>query len=436
MKNNTILILGAGQAGMQAAFSLRNNGYEGKISLTSNENLLPYHRPPLSKAYLSGRMDEAALWFKPEHLYKDWNIDLDLNQTALAIDRKNKQVSFASGKQKHYDILIIATGANAYIPKTIGNTLLAPYKDHILSLRNLSDSKKLKKKLREIQSLTILGGGYIGLEIASIARKKRLNVSIIEQAKQILSRTASHELADFLVQFHQSQNVQFYLETHLSDLKLDLKLDSRQLILSLSGAHQIELKTDLLFLGIGAHLNIELAKQAGLDCERGILTDQTGKTSDSSIYAIGDVSQSSSPYFSGKQCLESIPNALESAKRTAAAITNKHSPPYSPPWFWSDQYDLKIQSIGLATETESVYSIQQASHLIKNPLQQNNLQSKQANAFLHFKNNLLKGCETINRSDIFMGIKQVLTRQLKIKKQNLMTDSNSIIKVLKDHLQK
>ncbi|HMA50296.1 MAG TPA: FAD-dependent oxidoreductase [Magnetospirillaceae bacterium] len=317
-----ILIAGAGHAGGTLAVLLRHFGHQGPITLIGEEAVLPYQRPPLSKAYLTGQAGVEGLKLRADGFYADNKVTTLLSTRVESIQRETRTVTLNDGATLPFDVLILATGCRA-------RTLPIP---GALVLRSLADADRLKHALRPGARLAIIGGGYVGLEVAASARAAGAEATIFEREKRILARVASETLSRFFHEYHTARGVE--IRTGAAFEKGDY---------------------DAVIVGIGADPCDELAKAAGLACDRGIIVDQAARTSDPAIYAIGDATLRPVPLYDGRlRRLESVPSALEQAKQAASSILGRPAPPPEVPWFWSDQYDLKLQIAGLTGEADQL----------------------------------------------------------------------------------
>jgi 3-phenylpropionate/trans-cinnamate dioxygenase ferredoxin reductase component len=329
-----VLIIGAGHAGGSAAAFLRQYGFEGRIVLAGAEAAPPYQRPPLSKAWLKGEAGLEDLLLRPESFYAEQTIELRTGVTATAIDATAKTVAFADGSVESYDALILATGSVLRkLPVTGG--------DHpdILELRTLKDAERLKAVLGPGKRLAVVGGGYVGLEAAASARALGAEAVVVERMDRVLARVASETLSDFFTTEHRAMGVEILTGADVVGVAPDG--------VTLSDGRTIA--ADAVLVGIGADACDALAATAGLACKGGVAVDETARTSDPAIYAIGDMTRRPIPTLGITWRLESVPNALEQAKQVAAAIVGRAPPAPEVPWFWSDQYDLKLQIAGLPT---------------------------------------------------------------------------------------
>ena len=337
MKND-VVIIGAGHAGGMTAISLRQRKYQGSITLIGEENLLPYQRPALSKGFLAGDIEEKRLYLKSQDYFDKNNISIIRNCEVVAIDRNNKIVLLKNQKQLGYEKLIIATGSIVNKLKTSSRVTDLYY------LRTIGDSLKIREKLRNKNKITIIGAGYIGLEIASIAIKKNLEVNVVELENRVMGRVVSSEVSDFFQKKHQSEGIKFKFNTSITDIEDQGK--QKKIICSDGSCFS----TDVVVVGVGITPNIELAKSSGLTCDNGILVDENGQTSDPHIFAVGDCSNHPNNIFKQRLRLESVQNAVEQAKSIAASIAGSVKPYQEVPWFWSDQYNIKLQIAGISQD--------------------------------------------------------------------------------------
>ena len=332
-----IIVVGAGQAGSSLVARLRKDGFDGQITLIGEEPAPPYQRPPLSKAYLLGDMALERLYLRPESFYAENAIDLHLNETVDAIDRADK-VLIAGGRQIAYDQLALATGSvPRRLPGAIGGELAGV---HVV--RTLADVDAMAPDVAEGARALIVGGGYIGLEAAAVCTRKGVKVTLVEMADRILQRVAAPETSAYFRDLHAGHGVEIREGVGLDHLT---EADGR-----VSGAvlgDGTELAVDFVIVGVGISPATELAEAAGLEIENGIKVDELGRSSDPSIWAAGDCA--SFPHAGGRLRLESVPNAIDMAECVAANMMGADTPYVPKPWFWSDQYDVKLQIAGLNT---------------------------------------------------------------------------------------
>lgn len=337
-----ILIIGAGQAGVQTAEALRAGGFEGPITLLGDEPHGPYHRPPLSKAWLAGEMDAVQLVMRAPEMLARKNIELRTNAKVKAIDRAAKTVALADGSTLPYSGLVLATGST---PRTL--PLPGGNAHGVLALRSRDDASAIAERMaacieRQLP-LVVIGGGFIGLEVAATARKKGLTVTVLEAAPRLLGRVLAPMLSDWYAELHRSHGVQLVLGAQIAEIITDHDNQATGVRMQDGTLYP----AGLVVVGIGVNANDELARAAGLACERGIVVDACGRTSDPSIVAAGDCT--ARRLADGNLLrLESVQNATEQGKSAAAALLGQERPFTATPWFWSDQYDKKLQMAGLS----------------------------------------------------------------------------------------
>jgi 3-phenylpropionate/trans-cinnamate dioxygenase ferredoxin reductase subunit len=340
-----VVIVGAGHAGGTAAALLRQYGHEGPIVMVGDEPIAPYQRPPLSKAWLKGEADADSLALKPLEFYPEANIDFRPGVSATSINRGAKTVTLSDGKVESYDFLIFATGARAIALPIEGADL-----DGILFLRTAAHAEALKAAVGPGKTLAVVGGGYIGLEVAASGRALGADVVVLEREERILARVACQALSDFFTGYHEKHGVTFELGCSVTGFE---GKDGHVTGVKLADGRTIP--CDAAVVGVGAAPNDELAKDAGLECARGVVVDLDARSvTDPSIFAIGDVAHRPMPIYDRMFRMESVPNALEQAKQAAAAIVGKPRPPGECPWQWSDQYDLKLQIAGYAFDVDRI----------------------------------------------------------------------------------
>jgi 3-phenylpropionate/trans-cinnamate dioxygenase ferredoxin reductase subunit len=382
-----VVIAGAGHAGGSAAAMLRQLGFEGSIALIGDEPIPPYERPPLSKAWLKGEASAESVALRPTEFYPTQKIELRLNTSVTGIDRAAKTVSLGSGETVPYDYLILALGARARRLPIPGIEL-----DGVLELRTAADADQLKAALGPGKRLAVVGGGYIGLEAAASARGLGAEAIIIERESRVLARVACQQLSDFFEAYHRSQGVIIEVSAGVAALEgvdghvTDVRLTDGRLI-----------PCDAALIGVGAVSNEEIARDAGLACDGGIVVDGSARTDDPSIFAIGDCTKRPLPLYGRTMRLESVPNALEQAKQAAAAIYGRPSPPPEVPWFWSDQYDLRLQIAGIPFDATEI--------VVRGDIAAGKF------ALFHLaEDGLVRAVEAVNSSTEFMGGRRIIQR--------------------------
>ncbi len=333
---NDFLIIGGGQAAASLAEKLRSLGAEGSITIVGEEPVPPYERPPLSKAYLLGEQEKERLFLRPEAIFAEKNISLKLGTRVTSIDPAAKTVE-AGGETLSYGQLALVTGSVPIrLPDAIGGGL-----DGVFTVRSLADIDAMKPRFVEGARVLVVGGGYIGLEAAAAAAKLGLKVTVVEMAERILGRVASAETADVVRAAHLAHGVDLREGVGLDRLEGDGAVGSAVL------TDGTELLVDFVIVGIGIRPATALAEDAGIACDNGIAVDEFGRTSDPAIWAAGDCA--SFPYRGKRIRLESVQNAIDQAEAVAANMLGANAPYVPYPWFWSDQYDLKLQIAGLNT---------------------------------------------------------------------------------------
>jgi len=337
--NNTVenvVIIGASHAAAEAISSLRKSGWRRSITLIGDEKQLPYQRPPLSKGYYKGEVGAEKLAIKKREFYDTANVDLHLGKRVERIDRNNKFVELEAQERIPYSHLIIATGTRARTLNIEGSDLA-----NIKYLRTLDDVDDIKQSLVPNAKLLIIGAGYIGLEVAASAAQQDVKVTVLEAMDRVLARVTSPVVSEFYQDLHTEKGVQIKLNSTLEKFE---QMDDVKVAV-LSSGERIEL--DCVIVGIGVIPNIELAEHAGLDCNNGITVDEFTRTEDPSIYAVGDCCNHPNAIYQRRIRLESVPNATAQAKIAALAICGEDVAYKQLPWFWSDQYDVKLQTAGL-----------------------------------------------------------------------------------------
>ncbi|WP_298985380.1 FAD-dependent oxidoreductase [uncultured Roseibium sp.] len=332
-----IVIIGAGQAGAQVAQSLRQGGFEGPLRLIGDEPHPPYQRPPLSKKFLAGEIGAEGLWLRPPAFFETNKIDHIPNTKVVAIDRTGKRLTLENGDTLPYGKLVLATGTNAR-----KLTLDGADKKGVVTLRSITDVDDIRDRMSTSKHIAIIGAGYIGLEVAAVAKSLGKSVSVIEAQDRPMKRVVSQAVSDYFTALHRARGIDLKLNTGVAaqegdDAVTGLKLSTGEVV-----------PAELVLVAVGAEPNDGLAEQAGLETDNGILVDGTGQTSDPDIFAVGDCTRFYSNRYQRSVRMESVQNAIDQAKAAAQALLG-HEVDYDPlPWFWSDQYDIKLQIAGLS----------------------------------------------------------------------------------------
>jgi 3-phenylpropionate/trans-cinnamate dioxygenase ferredoxin reductase subunit len=332
-----VAVVGTGQAGFQAAASLRQDGFTGRIVMIGDEPVPPYQRPPLSKSYLAGDSGLDGLWLRPETFYTQHQIDLLADETVTAIDRTEHRLRLASGGELSWDHLVLATGAR-FRPLAVPGAEL----DGVLPLRTLADADILRERLDQAREVVVVGAGFIGLEFASVAIARGAAVHIIEVTQHPMGRVVSAAISRFFSDAHRHWGARISLGTGVA--RIFGAGDRVTGVETTDGRH---LPADLVLICIGVMPNAELAHEAGLAVDNGIVVDEYLATGEPRIFAIGDCANFPTPFAVGRVRLESVQNAVDQGRCVAGHIAGKPAPYDKVPWFWSDQGDLKLQIAGI-----------------------------------------------------------------------------------------
>ncbi|MBS0644276.1 MAG: FAD-dependent oxidoreductase [Acetobacteraceae bacterium] len=391
-----IVIVGGGHAGGSAAAVLRQLGWQERITIVGEEPLLPYQRPPLSKQWLSGEATEETLWLRPEKFYADATIDTRLGLRVTRIDRAAKTVTLSDEVMLTYDYLILATGARPRKLPLPGSDLHG-----VLELRTVADAEALKAALTQGARLAVIGGGYIGLEAAASAKSLGAEVTIIEREARVLARVACPLLSEFFETFHRDRGAVIEVNAQVAGLEGE---GGRITGVRLGDGRVIP--CDAALIGVGAVPNDELARDAGLSCDGGIVVSLEARTDDPAIFAIGDCTRRPLPLYDRMWRLESVPNALEQAKQAASAICGKPGPAPEVPWFWSDQYELRLQIAGIPFDATDI--------AVRGSVAEGKF------ALFHLgADGTVLAVEAVNASMEFMGGRRIIQRRKKLSRAQI-----------------
>ena len=397
-----LIVVGASHCGVQSALAARRMGFDGRITLIGDEPHLPYHRPPLSKDVLIGKKTADQVSLRPESAYTKAGVDLLTGVGVVSIDRTNREVSTSDGRRLSYDYLLLATGARPRSLKVSGSSLPGVH-----YLRGLDDVAGLREQSVETANVVVIGGGYIGLETAASLRKLGARVTVVEAMSRVLQRVASPELSEFYTRVHSEEGVEivtnamvtgFDGEDHLQSVLLD---DGRTL------------DADLAVIGIGVVPNAELAEDAGLLVHNGIVVDEFARSSDPHIYAAGDCARGRNLLYDEHLRVESVQNANDQGKAAIRHIAGVGEPYSALPWFWSDQYDVKLQIAGLLDGADQVVVRGDPS-------------TGRTFSLCHLKDDVLLAVEAVNRSSDFLGAKAPIMARASMDIERLADVDNSI----------
>jgi len=398
----SVIIVGGGHAAGQAAASLRQEGFEGAITVIGEEPHPPYQRPPLSKQYLAGEQPIDKVYLRPESFYESKDIKLMKGVRVESLNTKDNRVTTDGGDTLSFEQLIIATGTRPRLLPIPGADL-----GGVHYLRTIADVDGIRAEFAATKKLVIVGGGYIGLEVAAVATEAGLKVSVLEMEERILQRVTTPQMSEFYSQLHTGRGIDIRTNTGASAIEgTDGKVTS-----VVCGDEKIE--ADIVVVGIGVVPNIELAEAAGITCDNGIVVDNRCKTSVDNVYAIGDCSNHPNELLDRRLRLESVPNAMEQSRVTAATIVGKDKTYNSMPWFWSDQYDLKLQMLGFSADGEET-------------IQRGNMETNEF-AIFYLKADKIVAVDAVNCPREFMAAKQLVG---KVVDKSKLADSDVPIKEL------
>ena len=336
-----IVIIGAGHAAGQAAASLRQAKFEGPITIIGDEAHVPYQRPPLSKQYLAGTQLADKVYLRAEKFYADKDIQLMLDTRATQIDPSTKTINLDNGETIAYEKLLISTGSRPRKLSIEGSDLSG-----IHYLRTMDDVDGIRADVKPGANLVIVGGGYIGLEVAAVGIELGMNVHVLEMEERILQRVTTPEMSAYYHKLHTDRGVHIHTQTGVTGFSGNSSVEK-----VLCGDESFD--ADIVIVGIGIIPNTEIAEEAGIHCENGIVVDDHCRTSDPDIYAAGDCTNHPNPLMNKRLRLESVPNAMDQARVSTANMLGDDKVYAAIPWFWSDQYDLKLQMVGFSADGDS-----------------------------------------------------------------------------------
>lgn len=400
MDSNHCVIIGASHAGTTLALSLRKEGWGGDITLIGAEEALPYHRPPLSKDFLAGEKDFETMLLRPEKAFADNNVRLLLGTAVDSIDTKGQAVTLADGTVLAYSKLAICTGASVI------NLPMAEGLAGVHTIRSVADVVPIKNSLNAVKKAVIVGAGYVGLEVAAVLAKAGIEVNVLEMAERILSRVTSVTMSDYMQSLHEKHGVTIHTGIRVTSFIGDDKVEA----VSCVGGETFE--ADMVIIGVGVRPASELAEAAGLSVDNGIVVNGKCETSVENVYAAGDCTSHPSPLYNRFLRLESVQNANDQGRIAAANICGKDKEYDAVPWFWSDQYDIKLQMVGLSNDFDKVVIRGDATDALNEGF-----------ALFYFKDATLIAADCVSRPKEFMAAKQLVARRAKIDPAILMDES-------------
>ena len=394
-----VLIIGGGQAGSMVAINLRKQKFEGSISIITEEASYPYQRPPLSKGFLTGKTKTESLFFKGEDYYEKNGIKVLLNHRAIKLNTKKQEVTLEDGSSIGYEKLIITTGSKL-------NQITQKENKRIIYLNTLSKAIDLQKQLNKSKSVGVVGAGYIGLEVAATAKKMGLKTIVFEAEKRIMQRSASKEISNFIKSYHEKMGVEFKLNT------IAERIDPTDKGVGISLSDGNSANPDFVVIGVGVQPASSIAEEAGIDCSNGILVDENCQTSDENVYAAGDCANHYFSKYGFRQRLESVQNAIDQAKTVSSSILGTPIAYDSVPWFWSDQYDLKLKIVGLSQESDLI--------VIRGKMDDLKFSA------CHFKENKLIALECVNDQKTFMAGKKLIEASSMITPEAIINEQSNL----------
>ena len=383
---SSVIVIGAGHAGGQAAASLRQEGFAGDIVIIGDEPHIPYQRPPLSKQYLAGEHGLERVYLRPEKFYADRNVTIRSGVRVEAIDRAAQTVATSDGEALAYSKLLLATGSRPRLLHLDGADLPG-----IHYLRTIADVDAIRAEMAPGRKVVVVGGGYIGLEVAAVCIEAGLEVRVLEMEDRLLQRVTTPAMSEFYHELHSGRGVSLHTGTTVTGFAGNGAVGQ-----VLCGEAAFD--ADLVIVGIGIVPNVELAVDAGLPCDNGIVVDDRCRTADANIYAAGDCTNHPNPLLNRRLRLESVPNAMEQARVAAANLCGGDKVYASVPWFWSDQYDLKLQMVGFAADGDT--------EVLRG--------DRSANSFavLHLKDGALAAVDAVNSPKEFMVCRRLIGREV------------------------
>ena len=405
-ENQTCIIIGASHAGAALANAVRKEGWQGRVLVIGNEKTMPYHRPPLSKALLNGEKTADQIELFKSTVYDKANIEFMLGVTVESINRDAKTITLHNGETLHYDKLGLCTGARVRELPIPGHDLSG-----IFYLRTLADAQAIQAQVKAGNKAVIVGGGYIGLETAASLRKLGMEVTVLEMMHRVLERVTAPELSEYYSLLHESHGVTIYTEAQAIEFEGNANGQVTRVVCN----KDLTLDADLVIVGIGVIPNTEIAEAAGLQADNGIIVDAYAQTTDPDIVAAGDCTNHPNDVLGFRLRLESVPNATEQARTAAASICGNQKAYHSLPWFWSDQYDVKLQIAGFNRGYDRVVVRGEPA----------------SNQFVawYLKSDKILAADCINSSKEFMQAKKIIAENIPLS-DALLADASNDLKAL------
>jgi 3-phenylpropionate/trans-cinnamate dioxygenase ferredoxin reductase subunit len=400
--SETCVIIGASHAAAQLAPTLRQEGWQGRIIIVGDEPYMPYHRPPLSKTFLSGEKSLEDINIRPPIIYEKAEIEFMLNTRVESIDRDNKKLSLDSGETLEYNKLALTTGSRVRKVDLPGIDLEGVY-----YLRDVNDVEKIKAHVEAGKKAVIVGGGYIGLETAAVLRQSGMEVSVLEMMERVLQRVTAPEVSAFYDRIHSEEGVNINCGVGVSAIEGETKVSK---VICSDGS---EYAADLVVVGVGIMPNVELAEAAGLEVNNGIVVDEFARTSDADIVAAGDCTMHHNALYDRDIRLESVQNATDQARVAALTLCGKEKAYAALPWFWSDQYDLKLQIAGLSQGYDEV-------------IVRGDRENSRSFAAFYLKDGVVISVDAVNKPPEFMVGKRLINGKVKVDKTKLADNSVSM----------
>ncbi len=405
--NEPIVIIGAGQAGAELALALRRGGCTQRIVMKGDEPYLPYRRPALSKGFLSGKVPESTLYHTTAERLADNHIEFMPGSRIAHVDPARKLITSADQKVLRYSKLAFATGGSPRKIKCPGADL-----SNINYLRTIDDARILRKTLTSGTKLVVIGGGYVGLEIAATAKEQGADITVLEAGPRVLRRSTCAEIAAFISEQHRSAGVKIAVNKQVRAFH---SLGTKA-VTAVECVDGTVYPADLVVVGIGLIANDELAASAGLNVDRGITVDELGQTSDPDIVAVGDCANSMNTFCGYRLRLESVQGAMEQARVAAMTMLGKGIAARSIPTFWSDQYNLKLQMIGVPTDADQIIT--------------RSYPNRESFAAFYVRNGILKAAHFINGSSDIMAARRLIMEEIPVSNKNLINPSMSLNSLL------